>query len=136
MTTYALRPVGWVRSTLTQLTAAPNQATGAPPARIALEPWSERCWTEISVDDDVFVLTWLDRGDRSEMATHPEGDLEQPLTGVFSTRSESRPNPIGLHRSTVVDRGKDWIEIAAIEVITGTPVIDVKPVITREGDVR
>lgn len=136
MATYTLRPVGWVHSPLKDPADAPNQSTDAPPARIVMESWSARCWTDITVGDDVFVLTWLDRGDRSEMATHPEGDLQQPLTGVFSTRSESRPNPIGLHRSTVVDRGEDWIEVAAIEVVTGTPVLDVKPVIPVEGDSR
>jgi tRNA (Thr-GGU) A37 N-methylase len=97
---------------------------------------SERCWADIAVGDDVFVLTWLDGGDRSEMATHPEDDLDQPLTGVFSTRSQSRPNPIGLHRSRIVARGPDWVELAAIEVVTGTPVLDVKPVIPSEGDGR
>lgn len=136
MSTYTVRPVGWVYSPLKRPADAPNQSTGAPRARIVIEQWSVRCWSDITVGDDVFVLTWLDRGDRAEMATHPEGDLSQPLTGVFSTRSESRPNPIGLHRGTIVDQGKDWIEIDALEVITGTPVIDVKPVISNEGDVR
>lgn len=50
--------------------------------------------------------------------------------------SQSRPNPIGLHRSRIVARGADWVELAAIEVVTGTRVLDVRPVITSEGDGR
>ena len=136
MASYTLRPVGWVDSPLKHPADAPNQSTGAPRARIVIEPWSSTCWTDLGVGDDVFVLTWLHHGDRSEMATHPEGDPAQPRTAVFSTRSESRPNPIGLHRTTIVDRGAGWIEVAAMEVVTGTPVIDVKPVMPTEARSR
>jgi tRNA-Thr(GGU) m(6)t(6)A37 methyltransferase TsaA len=128
-----LRPVGWVRSPLHALADAPNQGEGAPPARIEIVARSARCWEELSVDDEVFVLTWLHRADRAVMSTHPEDDERIPLTGVFSTRSPDRPNPIGLHRTTIVARGVDWIEVAELEVLDGTPVVDVKPVIEREA---
>jgi tRNA-Thr(GGU) m(6)t(6)A37 methyltransferase TsaA len=85
--------------------------------------------------DEIFVLTWLDRADRSVMTTHPEDDESVPLTGVFSTRSPDRPNPIGLHRTTVVDRTDEWIEVANLEALDGTPVVDVKPVISEDGRV-
>jgi tRNA-Thr(GGU) m(6)t(6)A37 methyltransferase TsaA len=88
------------------------------------------------VGDEIFVLTWLHRADRSVVTTHPEDDESTPLTGVFSTRSPDRPNPIGLHRTTVVARGEEWIEVANLEVLDGTPVVDVKPVIPEEGPGR
>lgn len=134
MATPELRPVGWVRSPLKQLADAPNQGEGAPPARIEIEPWSARCWDELSVDDEVFVLTWLHRADRSVTSTHPEDDERTPLTGVFSTRSPDRPNPIGLHRTTIVASGDGWVEVARLEAVDGTPVVDVKPVIGRKAD--
>ena len=66
---------------------------------------------------------------RDELSTHPEGDLSQPLTGVFSTCSPNRPNPIGLHRARIVARDGLRIEVDALEAIDGTPVVDVKPAI-------
>lgn len=122
-----------MRSPLRTISEAPCQAAGAPTARIVAEAWSSRCWTDLEVGEEIFVLTWLDRADRTAMATHPEDDESVPLMGVFSTRSPDRPNPIGLHRTTVVARGQGWIEVANLEALDGTPVLDVKPVITHDG---
>ena len=63
------------------------------------------------------------------MSTHPEDDMSRPLTGVFSTCSPNRPNPIGLHRARIVARDGLRIELDALEAIDGTPVVDVKPAI-------
>lgn len=133
MADYVLKPVGWVSSPIRTTEDAPCQGSGAPPARIRLEDWSRRCWDELRVNDEIFVMTWLDRADRSVHETHPQGDETIPLTGVFSTRSPDRPNPIGLHRTTIVSRDENGIEVANLEALDGTPVVDVKPVIRAEG---
>src|SRR5262249_52157212 len=77
--------------------------------------------------DQIVVLTWLHLSPRDELSTHPQGDLSQPLTGVFSTCSPNRPNPVGLHRARIVARDGLRIEVDALEAIDGTPVVDVKP---------
>jgi hypothetical protein len=64
-----------------------------------------------------------------ELSTHPQGDMSQPLTGVFSTCSPNRPNSIGLHHARIVARDGLRIELDALEAIDGTPVVDVKPAI-------
>ena len=79
--------------------------------------------------DEIVVLTWLHLSPRDELSTHPEDDMSQPLTGVFSTCSPNRPNPIGLHRARIVAREGLRIEVDALEAIDGTPVVDVKPAI-------
>ena len=79
--------------------------------------------------DEIVVLTWLHLSPRDELSTHPQGDMSQPLTGVFSTCSPNRPNPIGLHRARIVARDGLRVEVDALEAIDGTPVVDVKPVI-------
>ena len=61
--------------------------------------------------------------------TSAQARLGQPLTGVFSTCSPNRPNPIGLHRARIVARDGLRIEVDALEAIDGTPVVDVKPAI-------
>ena len=81
----------------------------------------------------MLLLTWLDRADREVLAVHPRSDPRNPLTGVFSTRSPDRPNPIGLHRVTVTARDGNRVQVAALEALDGTPIIDVKAVL-GEGD--
>jgi len=78
---------------------------------------------------DVFVLTWLHQADRDTLVAHPRGVLGRPLTGVFSTRSQDRPNPIGLHRVTILTIDDGSLLVRGLEAIDGTPVIDIKPVL-------
>ncbi len=80
------------------------------------------------------MLTWLDRADRQVLVTRPRDDPRNPLTGVFSTRSPDRPNPIGLHRVPVVAVDGLRIQVDGLEALDGTPVIDVKPVLDRTAE--
>jgi tRNA-Thr(GGU) m(6)t(6)A37 methyltransferase TsaA len=79
----------------------------------------------------VLVLTWLDRADRSVLVVHPRDNPSNPLTGVFTTRSADRPNPIGLHRVRIVAIEGARLRVRDLEAIDGTPVLDVKPVLDR-----
>ena len=91
----------------------------------------------IAAGDDVLVLTWLHLGDRSTLRVHPRDDPANPMTGVFATRSADRPNPIGLHRVTVlgIERQR-WLRVGGLEAIDGTPVVDIKPLLGWERGSR
>jgi tRNA-Thr(GGU) m(6)t(6)A37 methyltransferase TsaA len=84
---------------------------------------------ELAAGDEVLVLTWLDRADRDVLVVHPRDDLSRPETGVFSTRSPDRPNPIGLHRVRILATEGLRIRVSDLEALDGTPVVDVKPVL-------
>jgi tRNA-Thr(GGU) m(6)t(6)A37 methyltransferase TsaA len=86
----------------------------------------------IEPGDDLFVLTWLDRSERDVLEVHPRGDTSRPLAGVFTTRSQHRPNPVGLHRVEVADVDGERIKVRNLEALDGTPVVDVKPVLSEE----
>ena len=62
---------------------------------------------------------------------HPRGDTSRPREGVFSTRSPHRPNPIGLHRVQVVAVEGLRVRVDHLEALDGTPILDVKPVLTE-----
>ena len=128
-TSYGLVPIGWVESVLKFLEDAPNQRGGAPRAWIHLDDQVAEGAKDLRPGDEVVVLTWLHLSPRNELSTHPEDDMSRPLTGVFSTCSPNRPNPIGLHRARIVARDGLRIEVDALEAIDGTPVVDIKPVI-------
>ncbi|WP_112274181.1 tRNA (N6-threonylcarbamoyladenosine(37)-N6)-methyltransferase TrmO [Lentzea terrae] len=128
-----LQPVGHVSSPLTDRASAPKQGDeGAPDAWIVFAPEYGRAMAELAPGQDVLVLTWLDRADRSVLAVHPRDDSARPETGVFSTRSPDRPNPIGLHRVRIVAVNGGRVQVAGLEAIDGTPVVDVKPVLGSE----
>jgi tRNA-Thr(GGU) m(6)t(6)A37 methyltransferase TsaA len=132
---YELLPIGWVESSLIERAQAPRQGNeGAPPAWLAFEPRIAEGINDLRVGDPIIVLTWLDRAHRDELSTHPRGDPATPLTGVFSTRSPDRPNPIGLHRVEILAVEGLRILVSELEALDATPILDVKPVLdpTRE----
>jgi len=58
-----------------------------------------------------------------------------PLRGVFSTRSADRPNPVGVHRVTILEVASPTrFKVDALEAIDQTPIIDVKPVLDRRSE--
>jgi tRNA-Thr(GGU) m(6)t(6)A37 methyltransferase TsaA len=123
-------PVGWVESPLTDRAQAPRQGDeGAPAAWLAFEPGVAEALRDLRPGTEIIVLTWLDRADRSVLATRPRDDPGNPLTGVFSTRSPDRPNPVGLHRVPVIAVDGLRVQVGDLEALDGTPVIDVKPVL-------
>jgi tRNA (Thr-GGU) A37 N-methylase len=65
------------------------------------------------------------------LAVHPRGDPQRPLTGVFSTRSPDRPNPVGLHRVTILSVDGLRMRVRDLEALDGTPIVDVKPVLDQ-----
>jgi tRNA-Thr(GGU) m(6)t(6)A37 methyltransferase TsaA len=129
---YTLEPIGLVRSELASREAAPLQGDeGAPEAWLELTARVAQGLAGIAAGDELIVLTWLHRGRRDVLQVRPRGRLDAPLTGVFATRSPDRPNPIGLHRVTVLEVAGPRVRVAPLEAIDGTPIVDIKPVLGR-----
>ena len=125
-----LAPVGVVESELTDRASAPRQGDeGAPDAWLVFRPEVAEALDGIAAGDELLVLTWLDRADRDVLRVRPRDDPSRPVQGVFATRSPDRPNPIGLHRVTVVAVDGLRLRVRALEALDGTPVVDVKPVL-------
>jgi tRNA-Thr(GGU) m(6)t(6)A37 methyltransferase TsaA len=132
---YAATPIGWVESPLTDRAQAPRQGTeGAPDAWLVFDPAVADGLTDLTPGTEIIVLTWLDRADRTVLVTRPRDDPARPPTGVFSTRSPDRPNPVGLHRVHVVAMDGLRILVRPLEALDGTPVIDVKPVLDKAAE--
>jgi tRNA-Thr(GGU) m(6)t(6)A37 methyltransferase TsaA len=124
-----VRPVGTVESPLRDLDQAPRQGhEGAPEATLVFAEEVAAALEGIAAGDELIVLTWLDRGDRTVLRVHPRDDPSIPERGVFSTRSPDRPNPVGLHRVTVVSIDGLRLRVRDLEAIDGTPIVDVKAV--------
>jgi tRNA-Thr(GGU) m(6)t(6)A37 methyltransferase TsaA len=127
---YELRVIGVVDSPLVEVTDAPAQGDeGELEAWITMSAEYLPAMRDLVAGERVIVLTWLDRGDRNVLEVHPRGDPTRPLHGVFSTRSPDRPNPIGLHEVEIVAIEGARLRVRDLEAISGTPVLDIKPVL-------
>jgi tRNA-Thr(GGU) m(6)t(6)A37 methyltransferase TsaA len=128
---FELTPIGRVESLLKDPASAPKQGDeGAPEAWLVFEPEVLEALEGIRVGDEVIVLTWLDRAHRDVLRVHPRGDVSRPQQGVFGTRSPHRPNPIGLHRVTIASIEGARVRVRQLEAVDGTPIVDVKPVLS------
>jgi tRNA-Thr(GGU) m(6)t(6)A37 methyltransferase TsaA len=132
-----LAPIGRVSSPLSDPAAAPKQGDeGAPEAWIVLSPELVPGLDGIDAGEELLVITWLDRARRDVLRVHPRGDTSRPPQGVFSTRSPDRPNPLGLHRVELVEIDANRLRVRNLEALDGTPVLDLKPVLSGKIDER
>ena len=130
---YEVKVIGAVESSLTDLASAPKQGDeGAPDAWLVFEPDVLDALEGIRPGDEVIVLTWLHRARRDVVNVHPRGDLSRAEQGVFSTRSPHRPNPIGLHPVEIVSMRGGRVRVRNLEALDGTPIVDLKPVLSRD----
>ena len=123
--------IGQVESPLVDRALAPRQGSeGAPEAWLVFRDSVRDALGDLRAGDEILVLTWLDRADRSTLRVHPRDDPSRPLTGVFATRSADRPNPIGLHRVRIVAVADGTrVLVRDLEAVHMTPILDVKPVL-------
>lgn len=134
---FEIEAVGWVESPLTDLASAPKQGDeGAPDAWLILEPGVLPALDGLAVGDEILVLTWLDRARRDVLRVHPRDDVSRPQQGVFSTRSPDRPNPIGLHRVEIAAIEGGRVRVRRLEAVDGTPIVDLKPVLSSNPGER
>jgi len=131
---YTLRPIGVLHSALSSLDDAPKQGDeGAPDAWLDVDGEFRDALLGLALGDELVVVAWLHRARRDVLQVRPRGDMRNPITGVFGTRSPQRPNPLGLHRVTLREIDGTRLRIGPIEAIDGTPVVDIKIALDDEG---
>ena len=134
---FDVTPIGWVESPLTDPASAPKQGDeGAPDAWLVFERGVLEGLEGLRAGDRIIVLTWLDRARRDVLQVHPRGDVSRAQEGVFNTRSPDRPNPIGLHPVEILSIDGARVRVRNLEAVDGTPIVDVKPVLSGDISAR
>lgn len=90
----------------------------------------------IQAGQTVVVLCWLHQARRDQLKVYPRGDRSRGLRGVFATRSPIRPNPIALSEFKVLKVDGNFIEVTGVDVINGTPILDIKSLGDRKNSAR
>ena len=71
--------------------------------------------------------------DKIVLTTQPRNNPDPPVTGAYSTRSPDRPDPIGIHFVTIDSVPEEnKFKVSGLEILDGTPVIDIKPDLNRK----
>lgn len=85
---------------------------------------------------EIIVLFVFDRnvGKGFKHILHPKGDESVPVVGVFASRSPFRPNPIGMTQVELLSVEGNILKVKGLDAFEGTPVIDIKPVLRRDGN--
>jgi len=106
---------------------------GAPQVLVSINKEYQQAILGLSAGSKVLLFTWLHKANRNTLTTKPRNNPKAETKGVFATRSPDRPNPIGIHVAEILEitNGGEII-ISNLEVIDGTPIIDIKPVLNNQ----
>jgi len=137
-TNILMRPIGFVRSPYSATGQVPKGFGAQHDAEGAIEivPEYELGLTDIEGFSHLYVIWVFDRSDGCELLGTPPTDTTPH--GVFATRSPRRPNPIGLTVVRLVGRDGPSLQVAGLDMLDGTPVLDIKPYLSNvpESDLR
>jgi len=122
---FMLRPIGYVdRDEGDDELRGPELR--ARPARIVLDPKVRDGLLGLEPGSDVLVLCFFDRSDREVLQVHPMGETDNPLRGVFATRSPARPNPVAVTSARIEGIEGNVLHIVGLDALDETPVVDLK----------
>jgi len=85
----------------------------------------------IAPGQTIVVLFWLHESSRDILKVYPRGDRSKGLRGVFATRSPVRPNPIAVSELKVLAIHANHLEVLGLDILDGTPIVDIKKKISR-----
>jgi tRNA-Thr(GGU) m(6)t(6)A37 methyltransferase TsaA len=138
---FAVRPIGWVRSSRREPI---DDDWDSVDATVALdpqrfEPDALAGLTEFSHVEVVYVFDQVGETEIATGARHPRGNPEWPQVGIFAQRAKMRPNRIGVTACRLISVAGLTLALAGLDAIDGTPVLDIKPVMTQflpRGEIR
>lgn len=122
----ALKPIGFVKTAAVGDEVKDKSRT----SEIIINPELSSALDGVAGFSHYFVLFWLSEitpEQRAMMKVHPRGRKDMPLLGAFATRTNLRPNPIGLTLVELVKVEKNVLTVRGLDAFNGTPVLDIKP---------
>ena len=137
--TFQISPIAYVRSTRRETV---DDNWDAERATIILaDGYGEEALAGLDGFSHVDILFLFDRVPLERIETgarHPRGRSDWPMVGIFAQRGKNRPNRIGLTTCRLLRISGRSLEVAGLDAIDGTPVIDIKPVMREflpRGDI-
>jgi tRNA (adenine37-N6)-methyltransferase len=133
VTSYEVRPIGWVQSSRADAIdddwAAVSATVTLDPARFGAD--SLAGLGEFSHVEVVYLFDQVDDSDVQTGARHPRSNPDWPEVGIFAQRAKMRPNRLGVTVCRLLEVSGTTLQLEALDAIDGTPILDVKPVMTE-----
>jgi tRNA (adenine37-N6)-methyltransferase len=123
---YRMQPLGIIHSPFTEPKTTPIQPvrSGAR-GRVEVYPEYAEGLEGLEGFSHIILLYVFHRSQGYSLRVTPFLDDRQH--GLFATRHPNRPNPIGLSIVRLLKREGNWLEIEGVDVLDGTPLLDIKP---------
>lgn len=130
MDSYSVKPIGVARTPFESREGMPIQPTGAPTGTVEIDDEYVEGLCGLDGFSHCILIYYLHRGDDG-FSTTVEPFLDDTEHGVFATRAPRRPNPIGISVVEILSVEGDELEVGGIDVLDGTPVLDIKPFVSE-----
>lgn len=118
-------PIGYVESEFADY--APSDEMRARPSRIILRPELAPGLLGLTAGQSILVLFHLHRAADYQLQLHPGHNPQNPIRGVFATRSQYRPNPIAATVAQIQNITDNILTVSGLDAQDGSPVLDLKP---------
>lgn len=130
MSKIMLRVIGRVQNSIREMK---REGWGSVVSEVVLNPSYIEAMEGMKDYSHLWVLFWMSRvqrgGRRKGMKkVHPKSRLDLPLVGIFATRTQYRPNPIGLTLVRLLKQERNILRVQGLDAVNGTPIIDIKPI--------
>ncbi|RZB29988.1 MAG: hypothetical protein SRB1_02268 [Desulfobacteraceae bacterium Eth-SRB1] len=124
-------PIGFIETPFNDSVGMPIQPSGAElvKGRIIVDEAYEQGLTDVEGFSHLILLYYFHRSKGYDLMVKPFLDDQQ--RGLFSTRAPRRPNPIGISIVRLLSRSGRILTIQGIDVVSGTPLIDIKPYVPK-----
>ena len=127
-----LKIIGTLKSCFREKFGTPRQPHLVPDAtatlKIARQYQPEQSLVGLERFSHIWLLSYfhLNTNTRFSAKVHPPR-LKGQTIGLFASRSPHRPSPIGLSVARLVKVEGDTLRLSGIDLVDGTPILDVKP---------
>lgn len=127
------QPIGYVNNDVEEM-GAPEEIAGRK-SRIIIEKHLADGLLGMDTAEHVLVVFYFHRADHVRLRLHPRDDTSRPLRGVFGTRTQYRPNPIGVTVARLIQVEGNELMVQGLDAMNGTPILDIKPYAPAFDDV-
>jgi tRNA (adenine37-N6)-methyltransferase len=122
-----IAPIGVIETPFREPRGTPIQPSRANGARgkVRLDPRFRDGLKDLAGFERIWLIYWFHKAPESSLLITPFLDKRQ--RGVFATRAPARPSPIGISAVRLLAIREGVLEVADIDIVDGTPLLDIKP---------
>lgn len=119
-----LKPVGFVRNNVKEPRLG---GFGEEISEIVVDEKFKDALKGIEDYSHIIIVYWMDKVKDCVITHRPQGNPNVPVVGIFACRCPQRPNPIAITTVKLLGRKENILEVKGLDILDGTPVIDIKP---------